>query len=430
MTEEQKREVATFRFGVIHDLVNRMDLEQGEQERLLREKSSRKWSIPFSDRTRICRTTMLRWIRIYKRSGGKLESLAPPDRSDRGRSRVLDDETVLSLIHLRRAYPKAPLKTLIARMEERSPGVQLSLTTVYRLLAREGLMKPEEAKKEDRRKYEAELPNDLWQSDVMHGPLVREGERMRKAYLIALLDDHSRLVPHAAFHLNERLSTYLEVFEAALLKRGLPRKLYSDNGAAYRSKHLEQVCASLGIALIHARPYQPQGKGKIERFFRHVRDSFLTSFDGGTLEDLNRAFAKWLDGYHERKHRSTAQSPFERFTANMACVRSAPRDLRDHFRKRVRRRVTNDRTITLEGRLFEAPVALIGKQVDLLYHEGEESVVEIVFGGGSFGLAHPVDLHVNCRIKRDKNRSVEMRPPRGGDSRHQGGSLWERKEEL
>jgi putative transposase len=428
MTEEQKMEVATFRFGVIHDLVNRMDLEQGEQERLLREKSSRKWQIPHSDRTHICRTTLLRWTRVYKESGGKLESLAPSNRNDRGKSRVLDDETVLSLIHLRRAYPKAPLKTLIARMKEEGHGVQLSLTTVYRLLAREGLMKPQASKAEDRRRFESELPNDMWQSDVMHGPEVQEGERKRKAYLIALLDDHSRLVPHAAFHLSEQLSSYLEVFEVALLKRGLPRKLYSDNGAAYRSKHLEQVCASLGIALIHARPYQPQGKGKIERFFRHVRDSFLTSFEGGTLEDLNRAFAQWLEGYHERKHRTTGQSPFERFTANMSCLRSAPRDLRDHFRKRARRRVTNDRTITLNGKLFEAPVALIGKQVDLLYHEGEESVVEIVFGGQSHGLAYPVDLHVNCRIKRDKNRRLEMSPT--SETRHQGGSLWERKEEL
>jgi putative transposase len=430
MTEEQKREVATFRFGVIHDLVNRTDLEQGEQERLLREKRSRKWSIPYSDRTHICRTTLLRWIRIYKKSGGKLESLAPPDRSDRGKSRVLDDETVLSLIRLRRAYPRAPLKTLIARMKERGHGVEPSLSTVYRLLAREGLMKPEATKAEDRRKFEAELPNDMWQSDVMHGPMVQAGERMRKAYLIALLDDHSRLVPHAAFHLSEQLTSYLEVFEAALLKRGLPRKLYADNGAAYRSKHLEQVCASLGIALIHARPYQPQGKGKIERFFRHVRGSFLTSFDGGTLEDLNQDFSQWLEGYHERKHGSTGQSPFERFTSNMSCLRSAPGDLRDHFRKRARRRVTNDRTITLNGKLFEAPVALIGKRVDLLYHEGEEAVVEIVSGGQSHGLAYPVDLHVNCRIKRDKNRKVEMSP--SSESRYGGGSLWaqEKKGDL
>jgi putative transposase len=431
MTEEQRKEVATFRFGVIHDLVNRMDLSRGEQEQLIREKCSRKWSIPFSDRTRICRTTLLRWIRIYKKSGGKLESLAPAARRDRGKSRVLDDDTVLSLIHLRRAYPKAPLKTLLARMSEEGKGVQLSLSTVYRLLAREGLMKPEAARVEDRRKFEAELPNDIWQSDVMHGPMVQVGDKKRKAYLIALLDDHSRLVPHASFYLSEQLSCYLSAFEAALLKRGLPRKLYADNGAAYRSKHLEQICASLGIALIHARPYKPQGKGKVERFFRHVRDAFLTNFDGRTLDDLNEAFATWLEAYHERKHRATGQSPFERFTANMSCLRCAPRDLRDHFRKRARRRVTTDRTITLNGKLFEAPVALIGKQVELLYHEGEEAQVEIVLSGQSYGLAHPVDLHVNCRIKRDKNRNAQMSPS-GTQPRYQGGSLWggDGKEEL
>jgi putative transposase len=116
----------------------------------------------------------------------------------------------------------------------------------------------------DRRKFEAELPNDLWQSDVMHGPKVHVDGKRRKTYLIAVIDDHSRLICHGQFYLSEKLACYLQALEQALLKRGLPRKLYVDNGPAFRSRHLEQVTASLGIALIHSKPYKPQGRGKID----------------------------------------------------------------------------------------------------------------------------------------------------------------------
>jgi hypothetical protein len=289
-------------------------------------------------------------------------------------------------------------------------------------------MKPEGQGPEDRRKFEAELANDIWQSDVMHGPRVKVGDKMRKAYLIAFLDDHSRLIPHAEFYLSENLECYMNAFEKALSKRGLPRKLYLDNGSAMRSHHLDHVCASLGIALVHARPYKPQGKGKIERFFRNIRDSFLEGFVGRTLEKLNEALNLWLQGYHEREHSSTGQSPFKRFTENMKCLRPAPQNLPDHFRKLARRRVAKDRTITLHGKLYEAPVCLIGKQVEVLYHDHDEDRVEIRCGGSSHGFVRAVDLHVNCTVIRDRNSNPQVTT--GSESaRYKGGSLWSPKKE-
>ncbi|MEJ2024452.1 MAG: DDE-type integrase/transposase/recombinase, partial [Deltaproteobacteria bacterium] len=264
MDDDAKRDVAIFRFGVIHDFVSGAQLDRGEQERLLREKSLRKWAIPHSRKTRITRTTILRWIKTYRNSNGKLESLYPRDRSDRGQSRGMDEDTALALLHLRKELPRATVPFLIREMTRRrlvSPGIRLNLSTVYRFLHAHNLMKPDLQPVQDRRKFEAELPNDLWQSDCMHGPRVEVNARMRKTYLLAFLDDHSRLVPHAQFYLSEGISAYLAAFEQALAKRGLPRKLYLDNGPAFRSRHLEYVTASLGIALIHSSPYKPQGRG-------------------------------------------------------------------------------------------------------------------------------------------------------------------------
>ena len=258
----------------------------------------------------------------------------------------------------------------------------------------------------------------------MHGPMVMVGEKMRKTYLIAFIDDHSRLVTYGEFYLSEGIDCFLDALEKGLLKRGLPRKLYTDNGAAMRSHHLEQVCASVGIALIHARPFRPQGKGKIERFFRSVREGFLAGFKGETIEELNEAFDLWLrDIYHQRKHTSTGQAPFERFTSRMECLRPAPANLTDHFRKLARRRVAKDRTITLNGKIFEGPVCLIGKQVELLYHDKDQTRVEVRAGGRSYGFIPAVDIHVNCRVKRDCNNNPQMSPPTAA-SRYTGGNLW------
>lgn len=430
MNEEQKRQVAIFRFGVIHDFVGGVRLDRGEQQRLLREKCERRWSIPYSQKTRLTRSTVLRWIKRYRESNGKLESLYPPDRSDRGVSRGLDEETALALIELRKELPKMPVVHLIKTMHKKGlvpAGTKLSLSTVYRLFHRHHLMKPWAATPQDRRKFEAELPNDLWQSDCMHGPRIEVDGRMRKTYLFAFLDDHSRLVPHAQFYLSERLDSYLDAFKQALLRRGLPRKLYLDNGAAFRSKHLEDLTASLGIALIHSSPYKPQGRGKIERFFRTVRSQFLSGFTGKTLQELNEALDLWLNElYHQRKHTATNHSPFERFTAQMQCLRAAPKDLQDHFRKRTRRTVAKDRTITLNGKLYEAPVPLIGKQVLVLYHDQDPHRVEVFHEHKSYGFLIPVDLHINCRVKRNRDRGTDVEA-KDNPSKYQGGKLWSKK---
>ena len=261
MTEEEQQHVAVFRFGVIHDLVGSTRLDHGDQEDLLQAKCARQWTIPGSRRTRLSRSTILRWVRLYTKSGNKLDALVPRRRQDRGQGRVLDEDTTLALAELRRQMPRLPVPTLLQIMAERQLvpiGTNLSLSTAYRFLHSHGLMTREQTPV-DRRKFEAELPNDLWQSDVMHGPHLQHEQKQRKSYLIAFIDDHSRLITHAQFYLSEGVTSFMAALTTALARRGLPRKLYVDNGSAFRSRHLEHTAASLGIALIHARPYQPQG---------------------------------------------------------------------------------------------------------------------------------------------------------------------------
>jgi hypothetical protein len=154
-----------------------------------------------------------------------------------------------------------------------------------------------------------------------------------------------------------------------------------------------------------------------------VRSQFLAAHPAPQdLLSLNSALQTWIDSdYHRRDHSTTGQSPLKRFTAHLECLRPAPANLEDHFRKHARRRVEKDRSVSLNGRLYEAPLPLIGKSVSLLYHEQDPARVEILFENHSFGFLKSLDLRVNARIRRGKD-SLELVPVTAPNL-YQGGRL-------
>jgi hypothetical protein len=228
MDNDAKQEIATFRFGVISDFIGRK-LNRGEKELILTEKSSARWEIPFSTRSHISRSTILSWVRAYEKGGRRLESLYPDERKDKGTSRVMDEEAVAALIHLKKDRMGVSLPVLLK--EARSKGVlppryMVSYATIYRIFKKHGLSDADHVYP-DRRRFESELPNDMWQSDCLHGPRVFHDGRMRKTYLFAFIDDMSRLIPHGEFYLNERIESYIDALTKALstssLKGNAPR---------------------------------------------------------------------------------------------------------------------------------------------------------------------------------------------------------------
>jgi putative transposase len=432
MDQDAKREIAVFRFGVISDLVGRK-LNRGEKELILKEKSSSRWEIPFSTRSRISRSTILSWVRAYEKGGRRLESLIPDERRDKGRHRVMDEEAISALVNLKKDRMGVSLPVLLK--EARSRGIlparyMVSCATIYRIFKKHGLSDSGHLYP-DRRRFESELPNDIWQSDALHGPRVLHDGKMKKTFLFAFIDDMSRLAPHGEFYLNERIDCYIDALTKALSKRGLPRKLYVDNGPAFSTQILRHAMASLGIALVHSRPYEPEGRGKVERFFRTVRGQFLSTIpDGLSLEELNARLKSWIDEYHLREHGSTKESPLSRYAKHLHCVREAPKDLTDYFRKRVTRKVDKDRTVSLDGRLYEAPVAMIGLTVTLLYHENDPTRVELLYNGTSHGMLVPLNVNINARVKR-AYEAVDLVPEREyteDKERYRGGRVFEKEE--
>ena len=243
----------------------------------------------------------------------------------------------------------------------------------------------------------------------MHGPSVADGRKRRKTYLIAFIDDATRVVPFAAFAFAENTAAFLPVFKQALLRRGQPARLYVDNGSAYRSRQLALVCAKLGVALIHARPYQPAGKGKIERYFRTVRGSWLAHLDLAAidgLDALNRRLWAWVEGeYHQSPHRGLdGETPLDRWAATGADVRypNPGPDFDDLFLFEVKRRVMKDRTVSLNGCLYEVDALLVGQTVVLRYDPAAppNRPLQVVHDGKPAGQATVLDAYANTAVRR------------------------------
>lgn len=414
MDQEKKEKIATFRFGVIFRMVGLKETERGKKESFIRDITANKWDIPYTGRSYISRSTVLEWLKRYEESGRKIESLYPKGREDSGLSRSIDPETELVLVNLKRELPKASLPVLLK--VARGKGIidkdfKASVQSIYRIFKRHGLDK-ELKEPEDRRRFEAELPNDLWQSDCMHGPKVIVEGRLRKTFLFGFIDDHSRLIPHAEFYLGENLENYLDCLIKALEKRGLPRKLYLDNAPGFRSHQLKYCTASLGIGLVFTDPYDAAAKGKIERIWKTVRMQLLSIVSEEiSLQMLNEMLHDWIDKeYHLRVHGSTKQRPLDRYLEHITLIRPAPKDLLSYFRKQMLRKVGKDRTVSLLGKIYEAPEGLIGNTVTLLYHARDPQRIEVLFEGKSHGFLIPLDVHLNSRIRRKPKKKEWIKP--------------------
>lgn len=409
---EKRQAVALFRYGTIADLVQLPPHHRGLYK-LLEEKAAREYDIPGSLRRRVAAETLRGWLRAYRHGG--FEALAPKVRSDLGAARALPPRVVDILAEIKDASPELSIPLVIKRAMAEHPEVvtdevALAPSTVHRLLARRGLTKrkKDDGTSKDRRRFEYDAANELWMSDVMYGPKLKVGGRSRQSYLIAFLDDCTRLIPHATFALTERTAAYLPALEHAIRRRGVPKRLYVDNGAAFRSHHLALVCAKLGIALIHARPYSPEGKGKLERWFRTVRLQLMPTIeDARTLETLNRALAAWVEGeYHHAPHRGLGgTTPADRWAQRSADVRMPAADVGDAFLLDVKRKVARDRTVTLDGVAFEVDAALVGLPVVLRFDPArapDKRTVEVWHLGKRVELARKLDVLGNC-VKRNKN---------------------------
>jgi len=408
------QKVALFRFGVISDLVHLPPGTRGLYEKLS-DKAARTYTIPGSKRTVIAQETIRDWLKKYRKNG--FDSLLPKQRSDRGKSRKLPDEVTDLLLTEKEQHPELTIPLLIKKIRRNcqvASDTRIPESTVYKLLARNGLMEKKNVTTKDHRRFAYQFAGELMMSDVMHGPAVRiEGNKKRKTYLIAFIDDATRVIPYAAFTHSENTASFMPVLKQALMRRGIPQRLFVDNGSAFRSQHLSLVCAKLGITLIHAKPYHAQAKGKIERWFRTVRLQFLPMLseqDKSSIDAINRALWAYIETeYHHSIHRTLGESPLDRWAGAGEKVRYVEPgvDLDELFLFETKRKVMKDRTISLNSKLYEVDAVLVNETVTIRYDPSNQGKsVEVCHQGRHVQHAKLVDTYANCFVKRHNSESI------------------------
>jgi putative transposase len=415
-TEDQKRRerghaIGLFRYQLICPALD-TGLSTKARGRLVREIAAREHTDPFGARVRYSRDTLDRWIRRY-RAGGFTELIPSP----RAVSPRTDTATLELAASLKRENP-ARTAAQVQRILRASAGWSPSESTLLRHFHRLELIGPAAGDTPAVfGRFEAANPNDRWTGDALHGPKIGG----RKTYLFAFLDDHSRMICGYRFGYSEDTVRLGVALEPALASRGVPASVYVDNGSAFVDAWLLRACAKLGIRLVHSTPHRPQGRGKIERFFRTVREQFLVEMADTTAQELaaagtdhrsallqlNRLLTAWIETeYHRRAHSETGQSPLDRWDAGWVRVGRTPAmptapDLTEAFLWSEYRTVTRTATVSLHGNTFQVDAGLVGRKVELVFSPFDMETVDVRYQDKSHGkaLPHHITRHVHPKAR-------------------------------
>lgn len=281
---------------------------------------------------------------------------------------------------------------------------QLSQTSFYRMLREKDLLNTEQTRKL-RQSFAMRYANELWQADTMHGPSIKQTDgSWKKTFLIAFIDDASRVIAHAEFFYRDNTENMIEAFRTALYKRGRPDRLYFDNGANYTSKEILQACVRLDIHLSHAPVRDGAAKGKIERFFRGFRDRFLTQHvEFASLEDLNEKTWQWIENdYNSQYHSGIQMVPLDRFNLDRERLTFLTDDeaTEEVFFVEEMRKVSKTNVFSINNQKHECPVDLREKRVQVRYDRSRRDRFIVYFNDRRMGEASPLDLHFNARSRR------------------------------
>ena len=357
--------------------------------------------------------TIQTWFYRYKNHG--ITGMTPRCRSDKGHTRKVTPEELLEALnaarphfHSQRTNKRAFYRFCIEK------GLlhpdRIAQTTFYRFLREYDLLAPPVDDNKKRLAFSMKYANQLWQADTMFGPYADTGlsSGRKQTRLIAFIDDASRVLCHGEFFFEENVDTLVKALRAAFYKRGLPEQLLVDNGSIYSGQEITLICARVGCLLRHTAVRDAAAKGKIERFFRRVRDQFLVrTLDLSSLEALNRQFNHWVENdYNATPHDALGMKPIDRFGIDLARVRFlAPSENNDElFYAEATRKVKKDNTFSFAGRRYETPVDLRDREIQLRYdrHRSDRgmSAVIIYHQGQRQGAARLLDAVANGLRRR------------------------------
>jgi transposase InsO family protein len=410
------RETAYFRFALIAPVIQGTFTDPSVAaycRRIAKSPVKRPDGVMFQYRP----ATLNRWINAY--NAGGMDALMPQERSDKGSVKCLSDECILEIFRLKEKFPRLNGVQIHSRLlSEGLIDAFVSVRTVQRFLKAKNLksMAASGAMK-DRKAFEEPFFGACWQADTCYLPYVHDETGKRRTYLIAIIDDHSRMCVGAELFFEDSAYNFQKVFKNAVAAHGIPQKIFCDHGSAYDNAQLAFICGSIGTLLLHAPVRDGAAKGKIERMFGTLKSRWLSGLDISqirSLSEFNSELAEAVRKHNLSVNSSTGQSPMDRFLSSREHI-PMPRSaqwLEECFMNRIIRKVRNDSTLSLFKMQFDAPMQFIRQSVEVRFLPGYLDEAYI-YDQGRHYLLKRTDKQANSRAKRENPVTVDY--SRAGD---------------
>lgn len=393
-----------FRYGIISPLIMG---EESNITKYCKEASKKKYYFKGKEYT-FSEETIKKWYYKYKKEG--FDKLNNKTRKDKDNSRKLKEEVVKYIADIKSKYPYITTKSIYNRLlKEGYINKDISIQCFYRYI-RTNQMKREIIIKQERRRYEKEYPNDTWQADTTYGPYIVVNGKKYRTYLIHFIDDNSRLIVGYGFYYRDSGENVQKVFKKAIEKYGIPKQIYVDNGKSYKNKQLEIICARLGVKLTHTHAYDPEAKGKVERCFKTIKEGWMYDRDWNkfnSIEELEKDYSEYLyNEYQNKEHRELKDTPnnvWHRGIEDTVYKRIDSKKLEEIFMHTIKRKVSSDRTISINKKLYEVPYKYILQEIELRYYITKEEEIWIYENGERKEKCVSLDKVSNSKVKRKVN---------------------------
>ena len=370
-----KNEIALFRYGLIAPVITDT-FEESSQLEYFKKAASKKYIVNGREE-QYAWQTIKGWYLQYRKGG--YDGLINKTRRDCHSSRKLNDDAIQRIKELKKEYPHISGTLIYNKLSDEgfiNPN-DICLGTILKFI-RDNKILFNETEGIDRRAFVMEHANDCWQADTSHGPYLTINGKKTLTYLIAIIDDASRLIVGARFYYNDNSLNLQDIFKSSVKKYGVPKKLFVDNGKTYKNDQFNIICASLGLVLIHARPYSGASKGKIERFFHTMKETWMRGLNWNeikSIDELNDLLSQFIADYNNSVHSSLKKENEENITPNARWFKDS------HLIKKLDNNfidiaflhtayptIRSDAIANIKSHEFEVPMKYIGKKIVVKYN--------------------------------------------------------------
>lgn len=405
MTQDEKHAVALMRYGTIAPLVSGTNDAFQSLDSYYREAAAKSYPAPDGSQKHFSAASIERWYRAYLKDG--FDALMPKSRSDSGKSRCLDDACQEFIRHMKTAYPRMP-SSMIYRslldhgLIQKTSVSESSVSRFVNQLMAENRM----SNNKDMRRYERPHINEVWCGDSSVGPRMITESGKKKVYIIALIDDASRFITGIDIFFQDNFVNLMSVMKSAVSKYGRPKVFNFDNGSAYKNKQMELLCARIGSTLNYCQPYTPTAKAKVERWFRTMKDQWMSSLDMRTfhsLDELRTSLYAFVNAYNQTPHSSlSGRSPVDRFFSEPDCIRRlGEAEIERAFLLEIERTVSADSVVVINHTEYEVDYRFAKRRIRLRYSPDLKELF-VVEQDGSLTSVKLLHKHDNSMAKRNK----------------------------